>query len=494
MKLKVIDCSEAHFRPRRAGARLVHCAGILLCCAFAAGCPSRSRGKLRLHDGALPNILLITIDTLRADHVGCYSDRFGRLTPHLDRFAAGATVFAHATTPAPATLPALASLHTGLYPGRHPLRVNAGRLPDHVPLLAEILRAHGYATAGYFGNALVGPESGLGRGFETYESFVAYLGGSSDVRGADLARAWIANPPRSPWFLWVHFMDPHGPYNSAPIAWSEKLDTPDPLPDRELTISETNYGLNVIPKYQALPGLRHAAEYRRRYRGEIRFCDEQLGRLLSGLDERDPERKTLVIITADHGEDLGERASYFQHGWLPYEDALHVPLLIRLPEHPGKAERVQDPVSLVDLVPTLLTGLDLPAAGAVEGRDIAPLWRGQSLPMAPVFAVTAYLNQMSVVRLGSWKLVHTPPPPTSVQNDPWAGFYRTDERFELYDLDADPAEAHNLYQGQGARADRLWAELARWQSVHQVPVGQRMAPPLDATTRQRLEALGYGAP
>ncbi len=492
--MKAIDCCEAHPRPRRPIAGLLQFIAVLLCCPLAASCPQGSRGGLRLHDGRLPNILLITIDTLRADHVGCYSQRFGQLTPNLDRFAAGATMFVHATTPAPATLPALASLHTGLYPGRHPLRVNAGKLGNDVPVLAEMLRSHGYATAAYFGNALLGPESGLARGFDTYESFVAYLGGSADVHGADLVRAWIGQARRSPWFLWVHFMDPHGPYNSAPISWSDKLDTADPLPDRELMVSPTNYGLDVIPKYQELPGLTRASEYRRRYRGEIRFCDEQVGRVLSALEAAALERTTLVIITADHGEDLGEHECYFQHGWVPYEDAVHVPLLVRLPERGPDAQQVQDPVSLVDLVPTLLAGLDLPARGALEGRDVSALLRGRALPAAPVFAVTAYLNQMTIVRHGNWKLVHTPPPPASVQGDPWAGFYALGERFELYDLEQDPGETHNLYQAQRARADRLWAELAPWQAAHQIPAGQRSAPPLDEATRQRLEALGYGAP
>lgn len=480
------------FRPRTA--RVEWRLAVLLYFMLVAGCSHTQRGWLRLAHGRLPNVLLITIDTLRADHLGCYSTLFGQLTPNLDRFAAGATLFLHATTAAPATLPALASLHTGLYPGHHPLRTNIAKLPAEIPALADMLHAHGYTTAAYFGNALLSPESGFGRGFDTYESFVAFFGGSADVRGADLASAWLRGTPRSPWFLWVHFMDPHGPYNSAPSSWSETVDGPDPLPDRELAISPTNYGLGLIPKYQELPGLSRASQYRRRYRGEIRYNDEQVGRLLSMLDELALQRTTLVIITADHGEDLGEHNCYFQHGWVPYEDAVRVPLLVRLPERIAAGQRVQDPVSLVDVVPTLLAGLDLPLTEAVDGRDISALLRGRAVAEGPVFAVTAYLNQMTIVRRGKWKLVHTPLPPAPFPGDPWAGFYTPNEQFEFYDLETDPGETHNLYSTQQQRAKALWAELARWEAAHKIPLGQRAAPPLDEATRQRLEALGYGAP
>jgi len=463
-----------------------------LCAILAAGCSPKPRGWLRLANGALPNVLLITIDTLRADHVSCYATRFGNLTPNLNRFASGATVFLNATTAAPATVPALASLHTGLYPGRHAVRTNLQQLGYGSRLLAESLRANGYTTAAYYGNSLLVPKSGFRRGFDTYVSFVS-LAGPSDARGADLAREWLEQHPATPWFLWVHFMDPHGPYDSAPPSWSDTLAANDPLPDRELPISSSNYGLNVIPKYQALPGLTRASDYRRRYRGEIRFTDEQVGRLLATVDALGVLPTTLVIITADHGENLGEHECYFQHGWFPYEEAVHVPLLIRLPGRAGAARRVPDPVSLVDIVPTVLAGLDLPTAEQFDGRDISALLRGARLPQTPAFAVTAYLNQITSVRIGDWKLVHTPPPPPPVRGDPWADFYRSAEQFELYNLERDPDESHNLYATQPEEARQLWRVLAVWQTAHHIPFWHQPGPTPDEATQQRLDALGYGA-
>jgi len=467
--------------------------GLAVCCLLLqAACHRTEPAGFLPPDGGLPNVVLITIDTLRADHLGCYGTRFGDLTPNLDRFAAGACVFLAATTPAPATLPALASLHTGLYPGRQPIRTNIGALPTNVPVLAEILQQHGYTTAAFFGNSLLVPKSGFRRGFEQYRSFVARPPAASDASGADMALEWLGSAPRAPWFLWVHFMDPHGPYDSAPVAWSTGLEPPDPLPNRDLPVSATNYGLGMIPQYQVLAGVTQASAYRMRYRGEVRFSDAALGRVLAALDAPATRNRTVVVIAADHGESLGEHDYYFQHGWFPYEDCVHVPLLLRVPG--GGARRVSQPVSLVDILPTVLAGLRFPALPGLEGRDLGPLLRGGELDDAAVFSVTAYLNQMTAIRRGHWKLVYTPPPPAPFAGDPWAGDYSPHEERALYDLGADPGETKNLYATDRARADQLWAALASWQGTHDIPIGRRTFPTPDEATRQRLEALGYGAP
>jgi arylsulfatase A-like enzyme len=171
---------------------------------------------------------------------------------------------------------------------------------------------------------------------------------------------------------------------------------------------------------------------------------------------------------------------------------VHVPLLVRMPE--AGARRVPQPVSLIDILPTLLSGLDLPAPAGLEGRNLGPLLRGAPVPDAPVFSVTAYLNQMTAVRQGNWKLVYTPSPPQPVAGDPWSGFYSTHEGFALFDIDADPGETRNLYATDPAHGGRLWAVLTSWQRAHQIPIGRRTLPTPDEATRQRMEALGYGAP
>jgi arylsulfatase A-like enzyme len=399
-------------------------------------------------------------------------------------------LFEQASTPVPATLPALASLLTGRYPGGHPVRTNTGRLSPGIPVLAEVLTAAGYSTGAFYGNSLLGSRSGLDRGFQAYTSFVP-LSGPSDAEGARLASAWIAEPLSEPWFLWVHFMDPHGPYTASPIPMSGAGEAVDPLPDAVLPFSATNYGLGVIPKYQRLGDLDHASEYRRRYRGEVQLTDTQVGRLLAVLDEHRLWERTLVVLSADHGESLGEHDYYFQHGWLVHEPSLRVPLIVRVPAG-DRGRRVQEPVSLVDILPTMLAGLDLPLPPGLEGRDLRPALAGRDVEVGPSFAVSAYLNQVTAIRRGAWKLVHTPVPPTAAPGDPWAAFYARQASFALFDLTNDPGELRDLAGEQSERARGLQEELLAWEKVHGIPFGERNQVDLDPATRERLDALGYG--
>ena len=439
-------------------------------------------------------MLLISIDTLRADHLGCYAPAAKRLSPNIDRLAAESVLFEEVSATVPVTLPSLTSLFTSRYPGEHPVRTNRGRLPPGIPALAEVLQGAGYTTAAYYGNALLRPESGLGRGFAGYTSFVP-LGGPADERGAEMAAGWLAWDNPEPWFLWVHFMDPHGPYDSAPPSWSEGLDD-DPLPDTALPVAAGNYGLGVLPRYQQLPGLDRAGEYRRRYRGEVRFTDAQVGRLLAALEDSTLAARTLVVLTSDHGESLGEHDLYFQHGWFPYENTVRVPLLVRLPGGAGTPRRVAEPVSLVDVMPTLLAGLGIAPPAGMEGRDLRAAVVGARLDPAAVFAVTGYLNQMSSIRLGDWKLVHTPKPPMDLpEADPWAPYYPTEESWALYELDADPGETRSVSGEEQGRLETLRHRLLDWERAHGIPlrIGAEEEVEIDAATKERLEALGYGS-
>lgn len=462
--------------------------------SLAAGCQRPAKPAFLLADGGRPNLLVITVDTLRADHLGCYGAG-APLSPNIDRLAEGAVLFEQASVTAPVTLPSLVSLFTGRYPGAHPVRTNRGRLPDGIPVLAEILREAGYGTTAYYGNSLLRPESGLQRGFTGYTSFVPPLGGAADEHGASLAVGWLDWENPEPWFLWVHFMDPHGPYDKAPAQYLEGVGD-DALPDRVLPLSETNYGLGVLPRYQRLPGVERASDYRRRYRGEVRYTDAQVGRLLRALDERGLAERTLVVLTADHGESLGEHDLYFQHGWFPYEGSVRVPLLVRPPGAAAGGRRVRRPVSLVDVLPTVLAGLGLATPSGIEGRDLGVAFAGGEPEEAAVFGVTAYLNQMTFVRRGSWKLVHTPPPPAPIAaGDPWASYYAPAESWALFDLETDAGETRDRTAGEEARLAALRRELESWQRQHGMPMrlGPAEEAEIDAATRERLEALGYGS-
>lgn len=451
-------------------------------------------GLFRLDDGRLPNVLLLTVDTLRADHVAYHGTPFPGLTPNLDRLAGHGTVFLHVTSPAPATRPALASLMSGAYVGRHRVPSNHNSIVPGVPVLADLLRKRGYRTAAFYGNGVLKPVSGFGRGFDRYTSFVRDNGVSRDDEGVERAIAWLRSQPSEPWFLWLHLMSPHGPYNSAPAPPPMVEKEPDPLPDVKLARSRSNYTLGpVVPRYQILRRATHATQYRSRYRDEVFFTDAQIERVLTALEKLDLRDSTLLIATADHGESLGEDDYFFQHGWLTHEPSVHVPMLWSMPGRVAEQRRVATNVSLVDVLPTLLTGLGFPVPATVEGRDLSPALRGEEIAPASAFVLTAYLNQVTALRNGDWKLVHTPLPPRPLPRDSWREHYQKEEGFALYDLTADPGETCDLSAAEPERFAAMRGELLAWEKRQGIPTGWRGQPEseIDEETRERLRALGY---
>lgn len=266
-----------------------------------------------------PNVVLITIDTLRADHLGSYGAG-PAATPALDALAADGLRFSNAISPVPLTRPAHASLLTGLYPQEHGIRDNLpARLDPSIPTLATRLKTAGYHTGAFVGSFLLGRGSGFEAGFDVMgdgsaEGVNDPIGPRAERRAgevADEALRFLASAP-APFFLWVHFYDPHAPY-----------DPPDPFAGKG-------------------------------YRGEIAYADSQLGRLVGALRDRGLLDSTLVVATADHGEGLGDHGED-EHGALVYEESLHVPLILRGPGiAPGRVEG--EPVSLVDVAPFLLDG------------------------------------------------------------------------------------------------------------------------------------------
>jgi len=437
-----------------------HLRSLLLALAALAGIPSAARADTAAP--VRPNVLLVTVDTLRADHLGAYG--YGLPTsPHLDALAAAGVRLEALSSTAPETAPATASILTGLYQPQHRVADNRDVLAADVTTLAERLRAAGYASAGFVGNQLVGAAYGFNQGFQAFEEFSAPLHERADARGVDQALAWLAGAPASPWLLWLHLMDPHGPYAPAPHWNTLATYPPDAFGgDPAIPVGLGNFGLGIIPRYQAIPGETRLSAYVRRYDGEIRSTDAQIGRLLAGLG--DPAR-TLVVVTADHGEGLTEHREYLQHGWFVYETTVRIPLIARWPGRLPAGATVATPASAVDLVPTILDLAlgTVPADAAFAGTSFAGDLTGAA-PRAEgtvAFAAGARENHPFSVREGRWKLIHTegdaPPVPASR-----AGLKPLDapERFELYDLEVDPGETRNLAADEPARR-RALAERVR---------------------------------
>ncbi|MGD9902860.1 MAG: sulfatase-like hydrolase/transferase [Vicinamibacterales bacterium] len=396
------------------------------------------------------NVLLVTLDTTRADRLGAYGFS-GVQTPVLDRLAADGVVFERAVTSAPLTLPAHTSIMTGLYPPRHGVRDNGGFfVSQDTVTLAETLKGQGYRTGAFVGAYVLDSRWGLDQGFDTYVDDFDLSAYESPTLATverpgnevvDRATAWLETAlPAAPFFAWVHFYDPHSPYRA-----------PEP------------YGSVYV---------------RQPYLGEIAFVDAQIGRLVSYLAERGLAERTLVVVVGDHGESLGEHGEG-THGFFLYESTTRVPLIVRVPGSGLAPRRVPTVVRTVDIVPTLLDVLGLPPADRIDGRSLAPLMRGEATDLGLQAYAEAFYprlhfgwSELLSLHAGGVKYIAAPRP-------------------EVYDLAADPAESRNLFDQRRDEAEQAIVSLRALERVAAAGAPQPAA--VDAETRRRLTALGYVA-
>jgi len=328
-----------------------------------------------------PNLLLVTVDTLRPDELACYGGQAG-VGEYLCSLADGGTRFEWAFSTAPYTAPSIASVLTGVYPFAHGVRQSAvSFLHSDIETLPELLQQAGYTTAAFVSNPVLDRSRHLDQGFGVFDQKMnreeRNRPGFSerDARSAtDAALAWAQVAAKPPWFLWVHYQDPHGPYDppDASIGY-------DAADGRRLPVlpNPDNSGDGGIPHYQALPGLFTLEAYRERYRDEIRYLDGNLKRLVEGVDALG--EPPLILLTSDHGEAFGEDDYFFAHGHSVAIDQIRVPLLVRplRADATAEAEVSGTPVSLVDIAPTL---------ARAAGLDVPGHWPGRPLPVAGLAA------------------------------------------------------------------------------------------------------------
>jgi choline-sulfatase len=402
------------------------------------------RGQARL-----PDILLITLDTTRADRMGFLGSTRG-LTPSLDAFANTAAVFTRAYAQAPITTVSHATILTGTYPPTHGVDELGAPLGASVPYLPDLLRRSGYRTGAFVGSLVLDPQNGTApgfdRGFDRYDAgFRLRRPGENryqtvERRGADVvarALAWRRDRREAPTFLWVHLFDPHDPY-----------DPPAPNGARR----------SLAP-----------------YDGEIAEVDRLAASLVAAAD-----RNTLVVIAADHGEALGDHGEA-THGVFLYEETLHVPLVVRFPEgHGAAAARVATRVRLADVAPTILDAVGIAVPRAMQGESLRPLIApGAERAKAdrPVYSETVYPRQaFGWSPLASWRADRF--------------LFVKAPRRELYDLVTDPSAAHDLAAARARVADGMDSELAAFLKAG-VPAAAGPPPTVDPAVAERLAALGY---
>jgi arylsulfatase A-like enzyme len=435
-----------------------------------------------------PSVLVLLVDTLRADQLGCYGARPSP-SPALDRLAAEGVLFEHSIAQASWTMPSVATLLTGLYPashgvvaGSHPGAAQLGFggdvdpafLSGAIPTLAESAVSAGITTAGVSGNPIVSRATNLARGFETFVEF----GWDRERKHWPAAErinetflAWLARNRQHRFLAYLHYMDVHDPYR-PPEEFRPR--PPDGARPRVISGDVAPLALKIRHGEPPLPAP-EVAHLRALYDGEIRYWDGELGKLLAGVGDLGVRDSTVVVVTADHGEEFQEHGK-LKHGIHLYDELLRVPLVLSGPGVGmgiGSGRRVPDQVQGIDFFPTVarLLGLSVPAG--LPGQDLL----GARLAARPAFSETRYgvaagsETPLFSLRTAAWKLIEAP----------------ALGHFELYDLARDPAEQEDRYAGTPEAAG-LVGELAHWRaSAPPPPVVEASDPNL----RAKLRALGY---
>jgi len=395
---------------------------------------------------ARPNIILITIDTLRADRLGCYGYS-GADTPNIDRLAADGIRFKTTVAQVPLTLPSHATILTGTLPTAHGVRDNVGyKLGPEQQTLAELLKPAGYRTAAFVGSYVLNARFGLNQGFDRYDDVPPGSSGGvvnlnelerPAAEVIDKAIAWLKMVRGTPFFVWVHLYDPHDPYRP-----------PEPFATR----------------FKSQP-----------YDGEVAYCDRQIGRLTTFLKNQGLYDRSAIVLTSDHGESFGEHEE-LTHGMFLYDTTLLVPLIIKPAVNRVSSKEVTAQVSTVDIFPTVLEIANITVPPKTAGRSLAGALQGRQTGASEAYSETYYPAQFGWSPLRSVRRPETK--------------YIEAPKAELYDLRRDPGELRNLYNQQPELVASMKQRLTRISGTQAKPEAAR-SPIVDPEEFDRLAALGY---
>lgn len=436
--------------------------------------------------GGAPNVLLITVDTLRADAIGVGGAPAGR-TPAIDALAASGVSFTRAYAPRGATWPSLTTLHTSLEPAQHGVRSNHTVL-DHAPLtLAEHLAGRGYTA----GAALTNAAQATWEGFHLITPMDPE---PDDPTATTAALAWIAEQEAAPWLCWVHLSAPHDPYVNHPQHDWLSREVPGyagPIDDTQGPLVRAMFNLPA-------PTEADLRAIRARYASEVSAVDAEVARLVAGVP-----KDTLIVFTADHGEELYDHPPFLFHFASPWDTVLHVPLIVAGAPGAEAGRRVEELVGLLDVAPTVVESVGGEVPAAWRGRSLGPLLEGGTLPPRPV--VSELDAKVLVVHQGRWAYLTNPqgytpelaPPQqrqlAKVNVWPYQNAYHLPTR-GLWDLSADPGQLHDLAAARPEVVSELHEALKAWQAEVRWPGKQAGLAKVPADVAEKLEKLGYVDP
>jgi arylsulfatase A-like enzyme/Tfp pilus assembly protein PilF len=426
-------------------------------CSYGAATP-KTNHRASSRGAKPPNLILITIDTTRADRMGFLGSKRG-LTPNLDALAQQSVIFTRAYAQVPLTTPSHAALLTGTYPQFNHLEDLGMPLGKNLPYLPDLLRRHSYHTAAFIGATVLDPRGtapGFDRGFDFYDAdFHATQPGEDRYHSverragdvADRALHWLSQHPQGPFFIWLHFYDPHDPY-----------DPPPPFKER----------------YATAP-----------YDGEIAYADSVVGSFMEALRQRGLFQGSVIAIAADHGEAFGEHGEE-RHGMFLYDETVHVPLLLKLPAQKFAGRRVDSRVGLVDIAPSMLQAAGVAAPATMQAPSLLALLEAatpapddkERVPDRAIYSESTYAHRIfDASELRSWRAQKY--------------LYVQAPKRELYDSSLDPEAVKNLAASAKAVADTLDTQLSGFQQ--KTSSAQTESAKLDPVQVEKLRALGYMA-
>ncbi len=440
-------------------------------------------------DNAQPlikNVVLISIDALRPDHLGTYG-YLRETSPNIDKLAKTSWGFEAAYAPIPRTGPSVASMLTGMFTQR----IRRWSVPDEMDTVAELLAEQGWTTVAAVDNANLSEELGYGQGFQVYRETWEEKDNEIDRTHliTETAIEHLENfaETNERFFVWLHYVNPHRPYSPPETFAAEFMN--DAYFDDTVRLPQTSGYIGGIRPGVYVKGEHRLAYYIAQYDGEVAFTDNEIGKVLSVLKNRVALDNTLIIITSDHGEGLGEGDVYFKHGPTISEPHVRVPLIVTAANKEPTPKRITTPVGLIDITPTILemVGIQDPrfdsdrAAYPLAGQSLASTHRGEIPNHRPYifFASRRYWG----IRSGDWKLISR----TGDSNK------SRESRFQLYNLASDPEESFNLYADEPARANELLQLLRSRRSIQRTAT-RDSSERYDALSKEALDnlrTLGY---
>jgi arylsulfatase A-like enzyme len=431
------------------------------------------------NSGHPPMIILISLDTVRADHLSGYGYHRAT-TPGIDQVAKESVTFSQAFTPMPNTLPAHLSLFSSRYPRDHKVLSNSWRLVEKLPFLSTALAQAGYKTGGFIGSAILDRDTGMAAGFDFYDDDFEHY--SQKVQGrnntlyrktaaevVDRAIQWVTKQKRSkPLFLFLHFYDAHPNYNVLPSAYKQMFPT-------DVALAQIMQERNQK---------KQLAEHIDFYDGGLRYIDDSLQKLWTFLKAEQRYEQALIVIAADHGEGLGEH-NYLSHGLKLYEEQMHIPLIIRFPGG-ANAGRIEELVTLLDVAPTILDFSGLPALPGQRGQSLLNLiQKNEKLNRPYVYYERKWCAAEAKMNEKNWE----PGERFGVRSERFSYIWHSQFPAELYDIRNDPHELHDIVTAQPGEVAQLHQALTQyWEMIRKATL---IPPKLKESTRQKLKSLGY---